>query len=153
MKPLLLLLTLATLTMAQQAELKKDRQILFDFRNVRNTMPRKITPATERSVLTRVFRRYLTNQNQCNSQLLLVADVDVDFKENIERKTDLNGDGIDELLMTSGYTNQGTTTDQAALETRPQGKDTVMSRPRSTPRARNRSISQAFDRAREAQDA
>lgn len=181
MKPLLLLLMLASVTMAQQLELKKDRQLLLDFRNERNTPAQKISAATERAVLTRVFRKYLTDESHCNSQFQandtqepllaarkagqmvpsitgtvtgsftgpgknetlyvifvgecfashadnfgtrrvaifsgqqLVADVDVDFKQNIERKTDLNSDGIDELLMTSGYTNQGTTTEMAAL--------------------------------------
>jgi hypothetical protein len=45
----------------------------------------------------------------------LVADVDVDFRSSIVRKTDLNGDGVDELLMASGDTNQGTITEMAAL--------------------------------------
>jgi hypothetical protein len=44
-----------------------------------------------------------------------VADVDVDFKGNIASKTDLNMDGIDELLMTSGYMAQGELTEMAAL--------------------------------------
>ena len=181
MKPLILLLFLASVTTAQQLELKKERQVLLDFRADRNTPPQKISAATERSVLTKVFRRYLADQNQCNDQFFasntqeplvaarkagqivpsidgvttgsftgpgknetlyvifvgecfashadnfgtrrvaifsgqqLVADVDVDFKQTIVRKTDLDSDGIDELLMTSGYTNQGTTTEMAAL--------------------------------------
>ena len=47
----------------------------------------------------------------------LVADLDVDFRSSFARKTDLNVDGIDELLMTSGYMNQGTLTEGAALIT------------------------------------
>ena len=45
----------------------------------------------------------------------LVADVDVNFKDNIASKTDLNMDGIDELLLTSGYMGQGELTEMAAL--------------------------------------
>ncbi|MEP6636660.1 MAG: hypothetical protein ABJB97_08025, partial [Acidobacteriota bacterium] len=45
----------------------------------------------------------------------LVADLDVDFKSSIERKIDLDGDGIDELLMTSGDMHQGILTEVAAL--------------------------------------
>ncbi|HSK62608.1 MAG TPA: hypothetical protein VK893_02165, partial [Pyrinomonadaceae bacterium] len=45
----------------------------------------------------------------------LVADVDVDFKDNFAAKTDLNMDGIDELLMTSSYMAQGELTQMAAL--------------------------------------
>ncbi len=45
----------------------------------------------------------------------LIADVDTDFRINIVRKTDLNGDGIDELLMTSGEINQGIIVEMATL--------------------------------------
>lgn len=45
----------------------------------------------------------------------LVADVDVDFKSTIALKTDLNLDGIDELLLTSFYMGQGELTQMAAL--------------------------------------
>src|SRR5436190_19676198 len=45
----------------------------------------------------------------------MVADVDVDFKSGIVRKTDLNGDGINELLMTSGDMAQGTLVEMADL--------------------------------------
>ena len=45
----------------------------------------------------------------------LVADVDVDFKSSIVRKTDLNSDGVDELLMTAGDMNQGELVEMAAL--------------------------------------
>jgi hypothetical protein len=37
----------------------------------------------------------------------LIADVDANFNSSIVRKTDLNGDGQDELLMTGGDMNQG----------------------------------------------
>jgi hypothetical protein len=45
----------------------------------------------------------------------LIADMDVDFRGTVVRKTDLNGDGIDELLMTTGDMNQGTLIEMAAL--------------------------------------
>jgi hypothetical protein len=45
----------------------------------------------------------------------LITDVDLDFKSNVLRKTDLDGDGINELLMSSGYMNQGILTESAAL--------------------------------------
>lgn len=181
MKTIILLLAMASLTMAQLPALQKDRQVLLDFRVERNIVPDKFPRGTERTVLSKVFRKYLTDSGKCNPQFdasgssdvleaarkagqitpsivdnatgsftgpgktetlyvifvgecmashadnfgtrraaifsgqQLVADVDLDFKQNIERKTDLNSDGIDELLMTSGYTNQGTTTEMAAL--------------------------------------
>lgn len=181
MKTILLLLAMAPLTMAQLPALQKERQVLLDFRIDRNTPADKISAATQRTVLSKVFRKYLNDERKCNSQFdasgssdvlsaarqagqivpsisdvatgsftgpgktetlyvifvgecfashadnfgtrraaifsgqQLVADVDLDFKQNIERKTDLNSDGIDELLMTSGYTNQGTTTEMAVL--------------------------------------
>lgn len=181
MKTILLLLITATTAMAQLPALQKDRQVLLDFRADRNLGTTKISAATQRTVLSKLFRRYLTDESKCNSNFdasgssdlltaarkageivpsiadmttgsftgpgktetlyvifvgecfashadnfgtrrvaifsgqQLVADVDVDFKQTIERKTDLNSDGIDELLMTSGYTNQGTTTEMAAL--------------------------------------
>jgi hypothetical protein len=45
----------------------------------------------------------------------LVADFDADFKSSFLRKLDLDADGIDEFLMSSGYMNQGTLTESAAL--------------------------------------
>ena len=45
----------------------------------------------------------------------LIADVDVDFNNSIVRKTDLNGDGINELLMTTGDMHQGVLTETADL--------------------------------------
>ena len=181
MKTLLLLMAMSSVALPQQPALKKERQVLLDFRVHKNTMPDKISAATQRTVLSKVFSQYLTDESKCNSQFdasgssnvltaarkagqmvpsivdmatgsftgagktetlyvifvgecfashadnfgtrrvaifsgqQLVADVDVDFKQNIERKTDLNSDGVDELLMTSGYTNQGTTIEMAAL--------------------------------------
>lgn len=45
----------------------------------------------------------------------LVADVDSDFKGEVVRKTDLNSDGVDELLMTASDLNQGTMIEIASL--------------------------------------
>ena len=45
----------------------------------------------------------------------LVADMDVNYKSSIVRKTDLNVDGVDELLMVTGDMNQGTIIEMAAL--------------------------------------
>jgi len=45
----------------------------------------------------------------------LVADVDVEFRGSIALKTDLNSDGINELLMTGGDMGQGELVETAAL--------------------------------------
>lgn len=45
----------------------------------------------------------------------LVADVDADFANSVIKKTDLNSDGINELLMTTGDMSQGTLTEMATL--------------------------------------
>lgn len=160
--------------------MQKGRQVLFDFRKDRAASPAKITPANERMVLSRVFRRYMTDPDKCNrdfnassedylaaaraagqivpsitdmatgsftapgqtqtayviwvgecnashaenfgskrvaifSGQQLVANVDVDFHNSIVRKTDLNSDGIDELLMTTGDMAQGTVIEMASL--------------------------------------
>jgi hypothetical protein len=192
MKTILFLMLMTSVTLAQQPALKKERQVLKDFRAETNTATSKIPAATQRAVLSKVFRRYLTDESKCNSQFdasgsadaltaarkageivpsivdmatgsfsgagktetlyvifvgecyashadnfgtrraaifsgqKLVADVDVDFKDTIERKTDLNSDGVDELLMTSGYTNQGTLTEMAALLSFQNGRTNVV---------------------------
>src|SRR5215213_2426009 len=185
-----LLLALISLAAAQKPMMQKDRQVLFDFRVEDESTPAKITPATQRMVLTKVFRRYLIDTNKCNfpadaaddylgaarkagqmvpsiadvetgsftapgqSQTLyvidvsecnashadnfgtsrvaifsgtqLVADLDADFKGDIVRKTDLNSDGIDELLMTSSYMGQGTLTEMADLVSFKNGRRQVI---------------------------
>ena len=159
---------------------KKIGQVLMDFRvNQPVTSPR-IPAATQRTVFSKMFRRYLTDENKCNRDFAvntddylkaarnagqivpsiadtatgsftapgqvqtaylvsvsecnashadnfgtkrlaifsgqqMVADVDVDFKSSILRKTDLDGDGVDELLMTTGDMNQGTITEMGGL--------------------------------------
>lgn len=45
----------------------------------------------------------------------LIADVDANFNNGIVRKTDLNSDGVDELLMVAGDMNQGTIVEMASL--------------------------------------
>ncbi len=175
-----------------QAPKRDGRQLLIDFRPNQNSSPVKIAPATQRTVLSKVFRRYLTDPNQCKSgfdasngadplaaarkagQMVpsivdvetgsftapgqtqtayvidvsecnashadnfgtkrvaifsgqqLVADVDADFMSEIVRKTDLNGDGIDELLMISGYMGQGTLTEMATLVSFQNGRRSVL---------------------------
>jgi hypothetical protein len=44
------------------------RPVLFDFRNERTAAPQKISPATERDVLSKVFRRYLVDSNRCKAE-------------------------------------------------------------------------------------
>lgn len=178
---IIFLLLVASLTFAQKPALQKDRQVLLDFRKDRTTPQPNIAPATQRNVLSKLFRRYLSDPGKCNSALAgtdssdylaaarkagqivpsivgtatgsftapgqsqtlyvisvsecnashadmfgtkrvaifsgqqLVADIDVDFNESIERKTDLNSDGIDELLMSTSDMHQGNIDEVAAL--------------------------------------
>ena len=181
MKAILFLLVVVSPAVAQKPLFQKGRQVLFDFRKERNTPPPKIPAATERMVLSKMFRRYLNDQNKCNlnfdasnnsdylaaarkageivpviatmatgsftapgqTQTLyvvwvsecnashadafgtkrvaifsgqqLVADVDANFKGHIQLKTDLNSDGVDELLMSSADQHQGTIEEMATL--------------------------------------
>ena len=176
---LLAFIPLAAVHAQKPTTMQKDRQVLFDFRVSDESTPAKIAPATQRMVLSKVFRRYLTDANRCKSngelgedylgaarkagqivpsisdvetgsftapgqmQTLyvidvaecnashadnfgtkrvaifsgqqLVADVDADFAVSILKKTDLNGDGVDELLMITSYMGQGTLTEMATL--------------------------------------
>ena len=179
MKTLLMLLLLVTTIPAQQ--FKKEKQTLVDFRTSDVRPTPKITKATERAVLSKVFRKYLTDADKCkhgydaygDTDLLaaarnagqivpsisdvatgsftaagqaqtvyvisvsectashadnfgtkrvaifsgqqLIADFDNDFGNGIVLMTDLNSDGINELLMTTGDMSQGTLTETAAL--------------------------------------
>src|SRR5215207_7402837 len=63
MKTLLILLLAFTPLWQRQPA----RQVLYDFRNERTTQPQKISPATERDVLSKVFRSYLTDPNRCKA--------------------------------------------------------------------------------------
>lgn len=160
---------------------KKPQSILFDFRNQREVSAATIPARTQRIVLSKVFRQYLTDEAKCKSDFdtsndsdplraarnsgqivpsivdialgsfttagrpetayvisvsecnashadnfgtkriaifagqQLIADVDLDFNNSIVRKTDLNGDGINELLMTTGDMHQGILTQTADL--------------------------------------
>lgn len=181
MKPIIFLLLIVSLAMAQKPGVRTDRQVLQDFRSDRKLSEIKIPATTERAVLAKVFRKYLADQDQCKADFdasngadplaaarkagqmvpsisdmatgsftaagqtqtayvisvsecnathadnfgtkrvaifsgqQLVANVDADFKNSIVRKTDLDLDGIDELLMTSGDMAQGTFIEMAAL--------------------------------------
>jgi hypothetical protein len=181
MRSIFLVLIIVSLTMAQRPATPKGRQLLLDFRADHNPADVKITPATQRHVLSKLFRRYLTDQTKCNGQFdagnaddplaaarkagqivplisdvatgsftvagqsqtayvisvgecnashadnngtkrvaifagqQLVADFDADFKITIERHVDLNGDGVDELVMSGGDMGQGTLIMTAAL--------------------------------------
>jgi hypothetical protein len=187
--PLLLALALTTVVTQKPATPK---QVLVDFRQTQTTTPSKITPATQKFVLSKVFRKYLTDDHKCNpnfagngvddylkaarnagqivpaivdsvngsftaagqSQTLyvisvsecnashadnfgtkrvaifngqqLVADLDVDFRNSIVKKLDLNLDGIDELLMTSGDMAQGTLIEMASLVSFENGRVKVL---------------------------
>jgi hypothetical protein len=159
---------------------RKIGQVLMDFRLDRPVTSVRIPAATQRAVLSKMFRRYLTDENKCNRDFAtksedylkaartagqiapsivdtatgsftaagqmqtaylvsvsecnashadnfgtkrlaifsgqqMVADIDVDFKSSIIRKTDLDGDGVDELLMTTGDMNQGTEIEMGGL--------------------------------------
>lgn len=168
-------------TFSQSPSARQKKQVLFDFRVTRASAPPKIPPGTQSTVLSKVFKKYLTDEDKCNGEFVassdtdplkaarsagqivpslldvatgsftmpgrpetlyvisvsecnashadnfgtkrvaifagqeLIADVDVDFKSSIVRKTDLNGDGRSELLMTGGDMNQGVVIEIAAL--------------------------------------
>src|SRR5688572_2383911 len=192
MKTILILLVIFSAAVAQKPLPPKGRQVLLDFRKDRNTTAPKISAATEKYVLSKMFRRYLTDQSRCNQNFnagnnsdyltaarrageivpsiyevvtgsftaagqqqtlylvsvsecnashadafgtkrvaifngqQLVADVDVNFKNNIELKTDLNGDGIDELLLSSADTHQGVVEEMATLVSLQNGRMQVI---------------------------
>ena len=171
---------LFVLSSAQQPVMQKGRQVLHDFRKEQTSKSPRITAATQRMVLSKVFRKYLTDENQCRSDFQpsgdnylasarnagqmvpsvgtmvtgsftapgqtqtayviwtgecgathadsygskrvaifsgqqLIANVDADFNGNIIRKTDLNSDGVDELLMSASDMAMGTLIEVAEL--------------------------------------
>ena len=179
MKTLLTICLLASFSFAQKTAAPK--QVLHDFRTAGNVPPARISASTQKSVLSKVFRKFLTDGRRCNPNFdgngsddflkaarnagqiapsiidtasgsftaagqtqtaylisvsecgashadnfgsnrvaifngqQLVADFDADFKSSFLKKLDLDADGIDEFLMSSGYMNQGTLTESAAL--------------------------------------
>ncbi len=192
LKIILILLVIVSPALAQKPLLQKGRQVLLDFRTDRAHPAPKISAATERMVLSRLFPKYLKDSSQCNQQFdasnnsdylaaarkageivpaiftvatgsftaagqqqtlyvisvgecnashadafgtkrvaifsgqRLVADIDADFKSDVESKTDLNSDGIDELLMTSVDTHQGVVEEMATLVTFQNGRRQVI---------------------------
>ena len=56
----------------------------------------------------------------------LVAEFDVQFKNSVARKIDLNNDGVDELLMVSGDMHQGTLNEMATLFSFQNGRPRVI---------------------------
>src|SRR6185436_9584613 len=192
MKTILLLLAFVSCAAAQNPTLQKDRQVLFDFRIDRKISDIRIPAATTRTVLSKVFHRYLTDSNRWNSEVdtskgtdplaearkagqmvpsivdmttgsftaanqtqtlyvisvsecnashadnfgtkrvaifagsQLLADVDTDFASSIVRKTDLNNDGINELLMITGDMAQGTVTEMGTLVSFQNGRRRVI---------------------------
>jgi hypothetical protein len=180
---LVLLAITSAVSFAQQPPqpvMQKGRQVLHDFRNESPRKPSKVTPATNRMVLSKVFRRYLADSNKCSENFQptgddylgssrragqftpsvedsetgsftapgqaqtayliyvnecgathadsygskrvaifsgqqLVAEMDADFNGAIVRKTDLNSDGVNELLMSAGDMAQGTLMEVAEL--------------------------------------
>lgn len=182
--PLILVISacaLILITFRSDARQLGQKQVLVDFRVEHVSAPPRISAATQKAVLSKVFRKYLTDDNRCNANFesgnisdpleaarkagqivpsivdmatgsfttagqtqiayvisvsecnashadnfgtkrvaifsgqQLVADMDVDFRGSIVRKTDLNGDGVDELILASDDMAQGTVTQTAAL--------------------------------------
>ncbi len=180
----LVLLTSVSTALAQKPNLSTSqgsKEILADFRVDPPTAALKIPVSTQRAVLAKLFRRYLTDESQCNPNFAggngddnlkaarsagqivpaivdmatgsftaagqvqtayvisvsecnashaenfgskrvaifsgprLLLDVDADFRSNIVRKIDLNGDGIDELVMSTSDMHQGIVNETAGL--------------------------------------
>jgi len=192
MKTIFFILAITSSVLAQRPSAQQNRELLFDFRKDHPSNNMRITSITQRNVLSKVFRRYLTDQDKCKSDFAgsdsndylaaarkagqmvptildmttgsftaagqtqtayvisvsecnashadnfgtkriaifagpqLVADVDADFMSAIVRKTDLDGNGIDELLMISSDMAQGNVTEMATLATFENGRRRVM---------------------------
>lgn len=187
----LLILALIVTALPNHQQIQKQKQTLVDFRLLRSIPPPKIAAAAQRAVLSKLFRKFLTDDSKCNQEFepdgndplkaariagqivpsieamatgsftaagqtqtayvifvrecnashadsygtkrvaifsgqQLIADVDSDFKSDIALKTDLNSDGLDELLLTSGDLNQGTVIEMAALVSFQNGRMRVL---------------------------
>src|SRR5688572_112787 len=61
-----LVLSSAAVLGQQQPAMQKGKQVLFDFRQERSGKSPRITAATQRMVLSKVFRKYLTDSNKCS---------------------------------------------------------------------------------------
>ncbi len=68
MLPIFWLAVTGLMAQRQAAPLKKARQVLFDFRIERKSAPLKMPLATQRNVLSKVFRKYLADESKCNPQ-------------------------------------------------------------------------------------
>ena len=69
MKPLLILSLLAIASVMSVAQKSiTPKETLYDFRTNNKTTPVKITPATQKMVLSKVFRKYLSDSAKCNPQ-------------------------------------------------------------------------------------
>ena len=181
---IIVLLLLWTTVPAQKEptlSLQKGKQTFFDFRLERSYDSAKIPAKTERTILSKIFKTYLTDSARCNANFdsssgtdplkaardagqivptiadvatgsftapgqaetlyvisvsectashadnfgtkrvaifsgqQLVLDADIDFRSSVVLKSDLDGDGLNELLMTSGDMSQGTLTEMAIL--------------------------------------
>jgi hypothetical protein len=192
MKTIFFILAITSSVIAQRPAAQNTRELLFDFRKDRPANAFRISAATQRNVLSKVFRRYLTDQDKCRSDFAgrdsndylaaarkagqivpsiidmttgsftatrqtqtayvisvsecnashadnfgtkriaifsgpqLVAEMDADFMSFIVRKTDLDGNGIDELLMVSSDMSQGTITEMATLASFENGRRRVI---------------------------
>jgi hypothetical protein len=188
----ILIIALAIASLLPQQQLKKEKQTLIDFRTSDSKPGPPIPVATQRAVLSKVFRRYLSDESKCDPQFdpsgnadplkaarnagqivpsiadsatgsftaagltqtayiiavsecnathadnfgtkriaifsgqQLVVDLDADFHTNIVMTTDLNSDGINELLMTTGDMNQGTLIETASLVSLQSGRRKVI---------------------------
>src|SRR5689334_13292852 len=61
-----LLLLLVCCIVVGQRPANNPKQVLVDFRQDRTTTAPKITPATQKFVISKVFRKYLTDDHKCN---------------------------------------------------------------------------------------
>ena len=190
-KVLLILLLLTASTSIAQTPATGTKRLLFDFRTGKRNSPPKIGPGLQKTLLTKIFRRYLTDDSKCKSDFEpsgndylsaarnagqfvpsildsafgsftaagktevaylisvgecnashadnygskrlaifagqeLIANFDINFNSSILRKTDLNGDGINELLLSTGDMAQGTLIETATLYSFENGKPAVI---------------------------